>query len=164
MTARKFRGNSAIDALVDDVAVEHNYQVFVYGTLKPLRDIRSNHNFAPVLAKYTETWECGTSHNHTMFDFGGFPAAAHNRDLNKEYPMFKTSVTHGYVVYIHPHLWAEARMHMDRLEGHPHFYQRVSTPIEITTGANTGKVVNCWMYQMPVHHIDLEFPLLEGIW
>jgi len=100
------------------------HMVFVYGTLK---DGLSNNR---LLRSATFVGRGITVHPYTMFDTGGFPV------------VFQETAKHN--VFGEVYEIDDDTLHsLDRLEGHPSFYERREVTVDID---DTGIQQSCWMY------------------
>lgn len=111
----------------------HHDHLFVYGTLKRNQN---NHHLLKGCTYIGEAEAPGR-----LYDCGPFPMAV----LDSE------QYIHGEVYRVLSHIWGA----LDRLEGHPHFYERR------LVHTKEGQLVWVYYYQQNVDNL-LHIP--EGIW
>lgn len=116
-------------------------KVFVYGTLK--RDgCRAN-----MLADSKYLGEASTLHNYTMVDLGHFPGIIFT-------PIGGTEI-HGELFEVDSKTLAV----LDRVEGHPDFYQRLAIPT-----LQHGNRITAYTYELSTDYLDSAKVITSGTW
>jgi len=120
------------------------YQVAVYGTLKRGygNHVAISHNDGQHLI------DTVTAEPYLMLD-GGFPMVVRDSHSHPEAAQIRVQV---YNVNETAKEW------MDRIEGHPNFYERLPTPV-------LGLDEPVWMYFVPAEYINSNRnALADGLW
>jgi gamma-glutamylcyclotransferase (GGCT)/AIG2-like uncharacterized protein YtfP len=105
--------------------------VFVYGTLRPPQaDTAENDSrYYPQIAAHVQSAAPAQLLQGELYDLGAYPAARPGSDIIR-----------GDLLVVEP----EAMIIMDRIEGHPDFYQRDKAVVQTET-----KTVEAWIYWAP---------------
>jgi len=106
-------------------------KVFVYGTLRPPRNGTAllDSRFFPEIESEIVSSELARVSGLALYDMGAYPAA-----------VYSDETVIGDLLTVTP----EALATMDRIEGHPDFYQRVKV-----RALGISETVDAWMYYAP---------------
>jgi gamma-glutamylcyclotransferase (GGCT)/AIG2-like uncharacterized protein YtfP len=120
--------------------------VFVYGTLRPPRadTPEADSRYYPQVAPYIWAVTSAQLLEGTLYDLGAYPAARPGADI-----------VQGDLLVVEP----AALVIMDRLEGHPAFFQRAKVVVQSET-----RPVEAWIYWAPADLVFGRRRIVGGDW
>lgn len=120
--------------------------VFVYGTLRPpqVGTPADDSRYYPQIAAHVQTATPAQLLQGELYDLGAYPAARPGSDIIR-----------GDLLVVEP----AAMAIMDRIEGHPDFYQRDKAVVQTET-----KTVEAWVYWAPAGLVSGRRRIGSGDW